>query len=85
MSAPTLGEILAASGKSLAVLATNSPGTTRFFHHKAEDFGHIRLSGHFRENCTPEEVLEEVCVQIGPLPPEPPEVVCVKFCKIGRS
>ncbi|ULJ74332.1 alkaline phosphatase family protein [Rhizobium gallicum] len=74
MSAPTLGEILAASGKSLAVLATNSPGTTRFFHHKAEDFGHIRLSGHFREACTPGEVLEEVCAHIGPLPPEPSKI-----------
>ncbi|GLS33074.1 Predicted pyrophosphatase or phosphodiesterase, AlkP superfamily [Mesorhizobium albiziae] len=74
MSAPTLGEILAASGKSLAVLATNTPGTTRLFHHKAEDFGHIRLSGHFREACTPDDVLAEAEARVGPLPPEPPKV-----------
>ncbi|MDL2409802.1 alkaline phosphatase family protein [Rhizobium calliandrae] len=74
MSAPTLGEILAVSGKSLAVLATNTPGTTRFFHHKAEDFGHVRLSGHFREACTPEEVLAEVETRVGLLPPELPKL-----------
>ncbi|MGH0348099.1 alkaline phosphatase family protein [Sinorhizobium meliloti] len=74
MSAPTLGEILAAAGRSLAVLATNTPGTTRFFHHKAEDFGHVRLSGHFREACTPDEVLADAEAHIGPLPPEPPKI-----------
>ncbi|CCV03085.1 putative Phosphodiesterase I [Mesorhizobium metallidurans STM 2683] len=74
MSAPTLGEILASAGRSLAVLATNTPGTTRFFHHKAEDFGHVRLSGHFREACTPDEVLAEAEARVGALPPEPPKV-----------
>lgn len=71
MSAPTLGEILAAVGKNLAVLATNTPGTTRLFHHKAEDFGHVRLSGHFPEACTPETVLAEVEARFGALPPIP--------------
>jgi Type I phosphodiesterase / nucleotide pyrophosphatase len=70
MSAPALGEILASKGRSLAVLATNSPGTTRFFHHKAEDFEHMRLSGHFREACTPEALLAEAEKRIGPLPPK---------------
>ncbi|MCG7505347.1 alkaline phosphatase family protein [Mesorhizobium retamae] len=74
MSAPALGEILASAGRSLAVLATNTPGTTRFFHHKAEDFGHVRLSGHFREACTPDEVLAEAEDRLGPLPPEPPKI-----------
>lgn len=69
MTAPTLGELLAASGKSLAVLATNTPGTTRLFHHKAEDFGHIRLSGHFPEACTPEDVLAQIETEFGKLPP----------------
>ncbi|WP_081160101.1 alkaline phosphatase family protein [Ensifer aridi] len=74
MSVPTLGEILAAAGRSMAVLATNTPGTTRFFHHKAEDFGHVRLSGHFREACTPDALLAEAEALVGPLPPEPPYV-----------
>jgi hypothetical protein len=74
MSAPTLGELLAAAGRNLAVLATNTPGTTRFFHHKAEDFGHIRLSGHFREACTPDKILADIEAQIGPLTPEPPKI-----------
>lgn len=69
MTAPTLGELLAAAGKSLAVLATNTPGTTRLFHHKAEDFGHLRLSGHFPEACTPSDVLTRVEERFGKLPP----------------
>ncbi|MCA1552130.1 alkaline phosphatase family protein [Bradyrhizobium sp. BRP19] len=72
-SAPSLGEILAAKGRSLAVLATNTAGTTRLFHHKAEDFGQIRLSGHFREACTPHDVLTEIERRFGPLPPAPPK------------
>ncbi|MFD9900311.1 alkaline phosphatase family protein [Mesorhizobium sp. NPDC059025] len=71
MSAPTLGELLGRAGKSLAVLATNTPGTTRLFHHKAEAFGHIRLSGHFPEACTPKNVLDDVVARFGPLPPVP--------------
>ncbi|NYG45475.1 arylsulfatase A-like enzyme [Bradyrhizobium sp. IAR9] len=71
-SAPSLGEIMAAAGRSLAVLATNTPGTTRLFHHKAEDFGHVRLSGHFREACTPDDALAAIEAQVGPLSPAPP-------------
>lgn len=73
MDAPTLGEILGEAGRSLAVLATNTPGTTRLFHHAAEAFGHVRLSGHFAEVCTPEEVLTEVESRFGALPPVPPK------------
>ncbi|MCS3764771.1 MULTISPECIES: alkaline phosphatase family protein [Bradyrhizobium] len=73
-SARSLGEILAASGRSLAVLATNTPGTTRLFHHNAEDFGHVRLSGHFREVCTPDDVLTEIESHVGLLPPAPPKI-----------
>ncbi|QOZ23977.1 alkaline phosphatase family protein [Bradyrhizobium sp. CCBAU 51753] len=72
-SVPSLGEILAAHGRSLAVLATNTAGTTRLFHHKADDFGHIRLSGHFREACTPDDVLAEIEARISPLTPVPPK------------
>ncbi|WP_051505725.1 alkaline phosphatase family protein [Mesorhizobium sp. WSM2561] len=73
MSAPTLGELLGRAGRSMAVLATNTPGTTRFFHHKAEQFGHIRLSGHFPEACTPADVLLEIEQRFGSLPPVPPQ------------
>ncbi|NRP70917.1 2,3-bisphosphoglycerate-independent phosphoglycerate mutase [Ensifer psoraleae] len=71
MTAPTLGELLAGSSKTMAVLATNTPGTTRLFHHKAEDFGHVRFSGHFREACTPTAVLAELEAGLGALPPAP--------------
>ncbi|NTE65089.1 alkaline phosphatase family protein [Agrobacterium tumefaciens] len=73
MGAPTLGEILGRAGKSLAVLATNTPGTTCFFHHKAEEFGHIRVSGHFPEACTPQSALSEIVGRFGALPPVPPQ------------
>ena len=72
-SAPSMGEILAACGRSLAVLATNTPGTTRLFHHKAEDFGHARISGHFREACTPDDLLAAIEARVGPLTSAPPK------------
>lgn len=72
MTAPTLGELLGAAGRSLAVLATNTPGTTRLFHHKAEDFGHVRLSGHFRQVCTPTDELARIEAEQGLLPSAPP-------------
>ncbi|MDE5457570.1 alkaline phosphatase family protein [Bradyrhizobium sp. CSA112] len=78
-SVPSLGEILAAHGCSLAVLATNTPGTTRLFHHKAEEFGHVRLSGHFRETCTPDDVLAEIEARISPLTPAPPKTEPDRF------
>ncbi|MGK6316417.1 alkaline phosphatase family protein [Neorhizobium sp. DT-125] len=71
MGAPTLGELLDAAGKSFAVLATNTPGTTRLFNHKAEDFGHFRFSGHFREACSPADVLAAIEMEVGVLPPLP--------------
>jgi hypothetical protein len=71
MSVASLGETLARAGRSLAVLSTNTPGTTRLFHHKAEDFGHIRLSGYFREACTPADALALAEATVGPLPPVP--------------
>lgn len=71
MSVPSLGERLAQAGRSLAVLSTNTPGTTRLFHHKAEDFGHVRLSGYFREACTPADALAQIESKVGPLPRVP--------------
>ncbi len=68
---PTLGEVLAAHGGSLAVLATNTPGTTCLFNHRAEDLGHVRLSGHFRDASTPAAILREAEECFGPLPPLP--------------
>ncbi|MEW9310507.1 alkaline phosphatase family protein [Labrys neptuniae] len=73
ISSPSLGEVLTTTGRSMAVLATNTPGTTRLFHHKAEDFGHVRLSGHFREACTPDDVLAQAEALVGRLTPAPPD------------
>lgn len=71
MTAPTLGELLHDAGKRLAVLSTNTAGTTCLFNHKAENFGNVRLSGHFREACTPANILAEVEEELGSLPPPP--------------
>jgi hypothetical protein len=73
MTATSLGEVLGAAGRSMAVLATNTPGTTRLFHHRAERFAHVRLSGHFREACTPDAFLSTVEARFGALPPVPPK------------
>ncbi|MHC2296151.1 alkaline phosphatase family protein [Rhizobium mongolense] len=75
MTAASLGEALAVAGKTLAVLATNTPGTTRLFNHTAETFGQVRMSGHFREVCTPADVLTTVEHAVGPLPKAPPQGV----------
>lgn len=73
MTATSLGEVLGQAGRTMAVLATNTPGTTRLFHHRAERFSHVRLSGHFREACTPDAFLAEVEARFGALPPDPPK------------
>lgn len=70
MTAPTLGEILRQHGRSFAVLATNTAGTTTLFNHKAQSLGSIRISGHFREACAPEAVIADIEKALGPLPPD---------------
>ena len=69
--APTLGEIMESARLKLAVLATNSAGTTWLFNDKANCLGHIRLSGSFREVCTPRSILAEAEERIGAIPGQP--------------
>lgn len=68
MTADSLGEILYTAKKTLAVLSTNTAGTTRLFHHRAEAYGHVRLSGHFAEVATPKELLAVIEARFGRLP-----------------
>lgn len=70
MTAPALGEILMQHGRTFAVLATNTAGTTTLFNHKARSPGSIRISGHFHEACAPEAVIADIEKALGPLPPD---------------
>nr|WP_249810668.1 alkaline phosphatase family protein [Bradyrhizobium sp. 17] len=72
MGVPSLGEVLASQGKTLAVLASNSAGTTRLFNHKARTLGHPTISGHFARLATSRSLLEALNARIGPPPAPPP-------------
>lgn len=72
IGAPSLGEVLAAHGRTLAVLASNSAGATRLLNHKARKLGHLTLSGHYSSTATSAPMLAALEARLGPLPsPEP--------------
>lgn len=71
MGTASLGEILAGNGRAMAVYASNSPGTTRLFHHKARRMGHLSINGHHRPAATSEAYLSDLEKKFGPLPASP--------------
>lgn len=73
LGVPSLGEILAAHGRSMAVLASNSAGATRLFNHKAQMLGHATLSGHFPDVATSAALLDQAQRRFGPIPVPPPK------------
>lgn len=73
LGAPSLGETLAAHGRTLAVLASNSAGATRLLHHKARKLGHVALSGHHRRIATSTGMLASIEARLGPPPPPEPK------------
>lgn len=73
LGVPSLGEILAANGRSLAVLASNSAGATRMLNHKARTLGQVALSGHFPRVATSAAILERVEALLGPTPAPTPK------------
>ena len=70
---PSLGEILAAEGRTLAVLGSNSAGCVRLFNHKARQLGHLTLSGHHPHVATSAEWLTSLEAKLGPLPAAVPK------------
>ena len=68
LGVPSLGEILAANGRTLSVLASNSAGATRLMNHKARSLGQVTLSGHHPRVATSAAVLEQVEARLGPTP-----------------
>lgn len=73
MGVASLGEILAAHGRTLAVLASNSAGTTCLFNHKARTLGHHTISGHYARVATSRPLIEALEARLGPLPAPPPQ------------
>ncbi|MVT54719.1 alkaline phosphatase family protein [Bradyrhizobium yuanmingense] len=72
LGVPSLGEILAANGRTLSVLASNSAGATRLLNHKARKLGQVTLSGHFPYIATSAQMLRQVESLLGPTPATPP-------------
>lgn len=70
---PSLGEVLAARGRTLAVLASNSTGATRLLNHKARALGHLTLSGHHAHTATSTERLAVIEARLGPAPAPVPK------------
>lgn len=73
LTAETLGETLASKGGSLAILSTDSAGSTRILNHKAAQLRQITLSGHYVEAGTPADFIEKVVADLGQPPPPPPQ------------
>ena len=69
---PTLGEVLAATGRSLAIIGSGTAGGTRLLHHRAADVGGFRFSLDRPDASTPAERIAEVMRLLGPMPPETP-------------
>ena len=62
---PGLGEILAAAGRSLAVVSAGSPGQTLLAHPRAEQLGAFR----WNTADTESEAARRVAARLGPTPP----------------
>lgn len=72
LGVPSLGEILAANGRTFSVLASNSAGARRLLNHKARKLGQVRLSGHFPCIATSAEMLRQVETLLAPTPAASP-------------
>lgn len=66
---PVIGEILAAHGRSLAVIGTGTPGGTRILHHKAEQVDGFRFALHRPDASRPTRAIGELLDRLGPVPP----------------
>lgn len=65
---PTMGEHLAAAGRTFASLSAGTPGGGRLINHKAEDHGTFRLAMKCPEAAQPAGALEKIIRRIGPMP-----------------
>lgn len=75
---PSLGERLAAAGRTLATVSTGSTGSGWLVHHRAEALGQFRWSVHGPQHSTPAVAWAEIADRFGPPPasavPQAPRV-----------
>ena len=69
ITAPSLGEAVAAAGLSMAVVGSGSAGTTRLVNPRAPQLGHVSLCLREWAASTPHAVADEVLAAFGPIPP----------------
>jgi hypothetical protein len=69
VTAPTLGELLAAGGRSLAVVGTGTAGATHFLNPRSGRLGQITLALSDWRRSTPADYAARVLARHGPIPP----------------
>jgi len=69
LTTPSLGELVAAGGGSVAVVSTASGGTTRLLNVKARTLGHVTLCLRDWPSSTPGDLADELVGRYGPIPP----------------
>jgi len=79
--APTLGQLLAGQGRSMAVISTASSGTTRLIHHTVrQHHSHLCLHCHEADACSPRGLADEAVRRFGPLPPtDRPDLAAITY------
>lgn len=65
---PTVGERLAAAGRTFASLSAGTPGGGRLINHLAKEHGTFRLAMKCPEVARPAGIFDEIVRRIGPLP-----------------
>ncbi|MDX2315355.1 MAG: alkaline phosphatase family protein [Gammaproteobacteria bacterium] len=61
----SLGEILGQAGRRMAVISTNTPGSTRLKHHQVLDHAHLSLSCHTPDASHPRHEVEAIVERLG--------------------
>lgn len=69
LQVPSLGERLAAAGRTLAVLSTGSSGSGWLLHHRAETLRQLRWSAQGAAHSTPADAWDDIERRFGPPPP----------------
>jgi hypothetical protein len=78
---PSLGERLAASGRTLAVVSTGSTGSGWLLHHRAERLGQFRWLTHGATHSTPADAWAEIESRFGP----PPAVAIPQTARLDHA
>jgi len=69
VTAPTLGELLADAGRTLAVVSTGTPGVTHVLNPRSHRLGQVTLSLSDWRRSTPSAYAAQVLDKHGPIPP----------------